>query len=101
MKRKHFLVGIGVLFLCAAYPHLSLSQTKRSQLLSDLQKGGHVLYFRHGEKGEGSGISSRLPAQFTDCLNPDILLTEAGVSAMQFFGSAVCTTQHPCRSSYL
>ena len=86
VKRKHFLVGIGVLLLCAAYPHLSWGQANRSQLLSHLQKGGHVLYFRHGEKDGDSGISSRLPAQFSDCLNPDILLTEAGVSAMQSLG---------------
>ncbi len=86
MKRKHFLVVISVLSLLTAYPRLSWSQTNRSQLLSNLQQGGHVLYFRHGEKGEGSGISSRLPAQFSDCLNPDILLTEAGVSAMQSLG---------------
>ena len=54
--------------------------------MATLQEGGHVIYFRHAQKGQASDIAPRLPEKFESCLFPKILLTEAGVSSMNSLG---------------
>ena len=88
MKRKYFLNSIAtcIFTVFVAQSHISLGATDPQQLLNELQAGGHVIYFRHGEKSKDPNIPSRLPEEFDSCLFPNVLLTEVGVTSMQFLG---------------
>jgi len=88
MNRRLFLVGAAVFTsaLLASQTQGNSQETERGKLLSALQAGGHVIYFRHAEKSGDSSIAYRLPAQFRECVAPEVLLTEVGVASMKSLG---------------
>lgn len=88
MKRKYFLASLAILITTVFTAHLyeSSRASGETQLLTALQEGGHVIYFRHAEKSNTPNLPARLPKQFGSCLFPETLLTEAGVSSMRSLG---------------
>ncbi|NEQ71300.1 MAG: hypothetical protein F6K21_38635 [Symploca sp. SIO2D2] len=59
-----------------------------SELLSDLQEGGHVIYFRHGAavRDVRPNAIKQLPHQFQDCLDPGRPLSGDGLVDMRNVG---------------
>ncbi|NES17421.1 MAG: hypothetical protein F6K41_00180 [Symploca sp. SIO3E6] len=59
-----------------------------SELLSALQEGGHVIYFRHGAalRDVRPDAVEQLPNQFQDCLDPGRPLSGDGLVDMQNVG---------------
>ncbi|MGK7876980.1 MAG: hypothetical protein AB4426_27930 [Xenococcaceae cyanobacterium] len=59
-----------------------------AELLSALQEGGHVIYFRHGKavRGARPDAIGQLPDQFQECLDPGRPLSGDGFVDMQNVG---------------
>ncbi|MEM8717989.1 MAG: hypothetical protein AAGE84_01600 [Cyanobacteria bacterium P01_G01_bin.39] len=89
MNKKHFFISVITVFctLFAVKQEKSWSGIDKAQLLSKLQSGGYVIYFRHAENATDPSLSFRLPEQFEDCLVKDNLLTETGVDHIRSVGT--------------
>jgi phosphohistidine phosphatase SixA len=102
MRRNSFIrVAIGSLTLAlisGVFKGFSglLSQAQAQEkstpdpLIRGLKRGGHVIYFRHGNAKDGArpNAVAELPSKFSSCKNPERPLTDAGVTDMRLVGKS-------------